>query len=59
MKPTKEEITGRCKNCKYAEMRESTGANRWWFAACNHKPYQGKWAKEIEECPKKKEKRNE
>ena len=38
-----------CKKCEYC-YRFSCGLQ--WFTGCKHPPYQGRWIKHIEVCPK-------
>lgn len=44
----KEQVYGRCEGCESMEVIHSGG---WSFPACYHKPYNGKWTREIEICP--------
>ena len=47
------EIQERCKGCEHRRTINAQGD--WWFHACYHKPYRGKWIVEIEKCPRTKE----
>ncbi len=38
-----------CKKCEYC-YRFSCGNQ--WFMGCKYPPYQGRWIKQIERCPK-------
>lgn len=44
----KKDITGRCSGCEFVRMVSGGG---WSFPACYHKPYDGKWTREIKTCP--------
>ena len=47
------EIKERCDGCEHRRTINAQGD--WWFHACYHKPYRGKWIVEIEKCPRTKE----
>lgn len=49
----KNDIRGRCENCENAQI---TSCGNWSFVSCTHKPYKGKWTREIKDCPKLPEK---
>lgn len=51
------QVFGRCEGCE--NMGVIYGSGGWSFPACYHKPYNGKWTREIEICPIGKKNRRE
>lgn len=44
-------MKNRCEGCEFAK-RISVKMDNWSFIGCTHKPYDGEWIVEIEDCPK-------
>lgn len=47
----------RCEKCEYRRTVHANGG--FTFHGCYHRPYTGKWVREIKDCPAGKEVRNE